>query len=109
MKRPNTNINITFYLKKTTKISERRGIYANITLSSTQRQASTKIYANHPDHFQRGGNYDQGTPLGHWQSFYEHGGLWWEGTLVLGLESEMWQYFDDLGHIQYLGAFDHGK
>lgn len=32
-----------------------------------------------------------------------------EGTLVLGLESEMRQCFDDLGHIQYLGAFDHGK
>ena len=104
-----TYINIIFYLKKTSKNSDRRGIYANITFRSIQRQALTKIYANHPDHFQRGGNYDQGTPLSHGQFFYEHGGLWREGTLVLGLESEMWQYFDDLGHIQYLGAFHHGK
>ena len=109
MKRPNTNINATFSLKKTSKNSDKRGIYANITISSTQRQASTKIYTNHSDHFQRGGNYDQGNPLGHWQSFYEHEGLWREGTLVLGLESGMWQYFGDLGHIQYFGAFDHGK
>jgi len=55
MKRPNTNINVTFYLKKTSKNSDRRGIYANITFRSTQRQIATKIYANHPDHFQRGG------------------------------------------------------
>jgi integrase len=55
MKRPNTNINVTFYLKKTSKISDRRGIYANITFRSKQRQIATKVYANHPDHFQRGG------------------------------------------------------
>jgi integrase len=55
MKRPNTNINVTFYLKKTSKNSDRRGIYANITFRSTQRQIATKVYANHPDHFQRGG------------------------------------------------------
>jgi len=55
MKRPNTNINVTFYLKKTSKNSDRRGIYANITFRSVQRQIATKIYANHPDHFQRGG------------------------------------------------------
>ena len=55
MKRPNTNINVTFYLKKTSKISDRRGIYANVTFRSTQRQIATKVYANHPDHFQRGG------------------------------------------------------
>ena len=70
-----TYINIIFYLKKTSKNSDRRGIYANITFRSIQRQALTKIYANHPDHFQRGGNYNQGTPLGHGQFFYEHGGL----------------------------------
>jgi hypothetical protein len=51
MKRPNTNINVTFYLKKPLKNSERRGIYANITFRSTQRQIATKIYAIHPDHF----------------------------------------------------------
>lgn len=55
MKRPNTNINVTFYLKKPLKNSERRGIYANITFRSTQTQIATKIYANHPDYFQRGG------------------------------------------------------
>lgn len=55
MKRPNTNINVSFYLKKTTKNSDRRGIYANVTFRSQQRQISTKVYANHPDHFQRGG------------------------------------------------------
>ena len=55
MKRPNTNINVSFYLKKTTKNSDRRGIYANVTFRSQQRQISTKVYANHPNHFQRGG------------------------------------------------------
>ena len=55
MKRPSTNINVTFYLKRTSKNSDRRGIYANITFRSKQTQIATKIFANHPEHFQRGG------------------------------------------------------
>ena len=55
MKRPNTNIKVSFYLKKTSKNSDRRGIYANVTFRSQQRQIATKVYAHHPDHFQRGG------------------------------------------------------
>ena len=55
MKRPNTNIKVSFYLKKTSKNSDRRGIYANVTFRSQQRQIATKVYAHHTDHFQRGG------------------------------------------------------
>ena len=58
---------------------------------------------------EKNGNYKQGTPIGHWQFFYEHGGLWQEVSLILGLESGIWQYYDDLGQIKFVGAFDHGK
>ncbi|MGY8981909.1 MAG: toxin-antitoxin system YwqK family antitoxin, partial [Cytophagales bacterium] len=43
------------------------------------------------------------------QFFYKQGALWQEGTLVSGLESGPWQYYDDLGQLQYVGAFDQGK
>ena len=55
MNRPNTEIRVSFYLKKTSAKSERRGIYANIRFRGKVRQIATKVYINNPDDFQRGG------------------------------------------------------
>ena len=56
MKRPNTDIRVSFYLKKTSKNNtNRRAIYVNLKFRGEQKQFATKIYVNNPDDFIKGG------------------------------------------------------
>ena len=56
MKRPNTDIRVSFYLEKTSKNNtNRRAIYVNLKFRGKQKQFPTKIYINNHDDFIKGG------------------------------------------------------